>query len=276
MFTGNYGLFNYLTLILGLFLLDDRHYDSLMRLARWTVGLLGVRRSKRQQGGDLVYVPGIIAWGVRSLALVAAAAVIVPASLVELSGLFLDRNTQAEHFRNRPGESKPLAEFCETYSRLRVVNRYHLFAGMTRERIVPEIQGLDDNGAWRTYRWRYAPGDPTVRPPILAPFHPRLDFHLWFVGLAQPNQVPRRYPYFMRLLQRLRDDPSRAVDYFVEDPFADSRPRRLRVVGVRFDMSTPEVRAETGAWWVRKEMGAWFGEVEVPATQPASTQPAAE
>lgn len=272
--TGNYGLFNYLTLILGLFLLDDRHYDGVVRFGRWVGGLIG--RARSPAGGDRVYVPGFLAWGVRTLALVIAAAAILPASLIEMSGLFLDRSTRSELFHNRQGESKPLATFCEAHAGFRVVNRYHLFAGMTRERIVPQIQGLDENGVWRTYPWAYAPGDPLVRPRILAPFHPRLDFHVWFVGLAQPNQVPRRYPYFMRLLQILRDDPSRASEYFLEDPFADSRPRRLRVMGVRYDMSPPEVRSETGAWWVMKETGVWFREIEVPASEPASTQPVAE
>jgi len=284
--TANYGLFNYLTLILGLFLLDDRHYEPLMRLGRRVRGSLSKSRSTAAvtRDKDQVYVPGVGGWLMRSVMLFVVAVVIVMASLVEMSSLFMDRQTQAQlrAWAEPPmstdddtdatdqvaGDNwfmSALADGYYAYTHARLVGRYHLFANMTRTRDVPVFQGMGDEGEWITYPYRWAPGDANITPSIIAPFHPRLDFQIWFHSMQRGLAT--------RIVQRLRDEPAAAADYFASDPFVGSRPKKLRVLRTRYHMSDPETFDESG-WWIREPAGVLIPPVNVPEPVKVPAPPA--
>ena len=97
--------------------------------------------------------------------------------------------------------------------RFHLVNTYHLFASITRERIEPEFQTLADgpieareadDAAWTAQHLRHKPGDVTRAPDFVAPHQPRVDFRLWFYGLAFQRRPPA---YVTTLLERLCEDP---------------------------------------------------------------------
>ena len=116
------------------------------------------------------------------------------------------------------GEPIPALSFMtpllERNWRLRLVNTYHLFASITRERIEPEFQTLAagpveereaDDAAWTAQHLRHKPGDVTRAPDFVAPHQPRVDFRLWFYGLAFQRRPPA---YVSTLLERLCEEPA--------------------------------------------------------------------
>jgi len=293
--TANYGLFNYLTLILGLFLLDDRHYEPLFRLGRRVRASWFKARAAAaaQRTRNLVYVPSITGSLARTVVLLVFATGIFAASLVEMSSLFLTPRTRQRllvwsHLPRIERTDQPttemtagqrcldlLADACFIYKRARLVNNYHLFAYMTRTRSVPQFQGLTEDGRWVFYPYRYAPANPQTAPRICAPYHPRLDFQVWFAGMNR--RFPQRLGYLRRLVDRLAHDPAVASRYFATDPFATSPPTKIRVVLTRYRMSDRDSFDRVG-WWVREPAGILIPavDVQIPTrSEAADTAPVA-
>jgi hypothetical protein len=66
---------------------------------------------------------------------------------------------------------------------LRSFNGYGLFRVMTTERPEIVVEGSRDGTHWQAYEFRYKPGPVNRRPGFVAPYHPRLDWQMWFAGL---------------------------------------------------------------------------------------------
>ncbi len=80
-----------------------------------------------------------------------------------------------------------------SFDPLHLVNTYGAFGSITRTRNEIVIEGTDDakpTGAtmWREYQFKGKPGDPSHRPPQVAPYHLRLDWLMWFAAMSTPNQ----------------------------------------------------------------------------------------
>jgi hypothetical protein len=135
-------------------------------------------------------------------------------------------------------------------SDLRLVNTYHLFAQITRDRVEPTFETFDGT-SWKERPLRYKPGPVERPPPFVAPHQPRVDFLLWFYGLGFRRGTPE---YVGTLLDRMCHD--RAA---IEDLFASPlpiRPDGVRVAFYRYRFASPRERASTGAWWTRERLGA--------------------
>jgi hypothetical protein len=232
--TANYGFFNYLSLALGVFLIDD--------------GQLRRGRAAKAPPATPPAATDPAASPLRRTAVaVMIAAVIVPVSVIEFARMWV----ADDHW------PRPLVAACDALSPFRSVNRYHLFANMTLRRLEVEIQGTADGVSWETYEFRAKPGDPHRAPPFVAPHQPRLDFQLWFLTLHGNRRVPA---YFVRLIRGLCAGDSRAASFFARNPFPTTPPTALRVTVWRYRMSTREERARDGVWWTREQVGT-FGQV---------------
>ena len=145
--TANYGFFNYLSIALALWVLDDGHF-----------GRAAVPHEPPP----------------RSFVLAIAVPVLVALSVVE----FLP-------FLHPPaGLERHLLPVRRALAPFRSVNSYHLFAHMTLVRREAVIEGSADGATWLAYEFRYKPGDPARPPPFVAPHQPRVDFQLWFLLLG--------------------------------------------------------------------------------------------
>ncbi len=191
--TANYGIFCYLALGLHLFLLDDADVErARRRLARlvpaparerWQRLAAALRLSRERRRASLAgalrgrfgTLPGfrVKCWLAR-----AGATTFVVVSFAEAMLHFAE-----------PGwivrVANPLLELDQ---RLRLVNTYHLFAAITRERVEPEFQTLDgdgdgdgdgaladrfrDDAAWTPQHLWHKPGDPARRPDFVASARP--------------------------------------------------------------------------------------------------------
>jgi len=217
--TANYGFFCYLSIALHVFLLNDTDLTRLSLRGRPTAAIAG-----SDSRGVTLALRRILASGV--------AVAYIGFSIVEAVYAFAP-----------PSHSpQALAALRRAYAPFRVVNTYHLFGHITRERIEPELQTFDGS-EWRAHHFRYKPGDPTVRPPFVAPHQPRVDFRLWFYGLSFRGNTPA---YVRSLVRRVCVDPS-AVESLFAQRLPDA-PQAIRLVYWRYRFTTDH-REEP--WWNR-------------------------
>jgi hypothetical protein len=257
--TANYGFFCYLAAALHLFLLDDGDFERVRArleplvparlrhaaavLARW---------SHRAPAPPPSEPPPV---GPRWLA-GAGVACFVLVSLAEATLAF-----------GEPGRLVSLASpILDLNQRLRLVNTYHLFQAITRERIEPEFQTLApgraaaDDDAWTAHDLRHKPGDPHRAPDFVAPHQPRVDFQLWFYGLRFQYRQP---VYVTTLVERLCEDPA-AVQPLFRDPLPEDAAA-VRIVYWQYTFASAAHRRATGAWW-RRERFATSRPIPCPHT----------
>ncbi len=234
--TANYGFFAYLAIALHLFLLDDADVvrarrAALRRLPKlrraWVLATLRARRVRRSVALALarVKIDGAPVPLARRRGIVAVVVGYVAVSIAEALAQFAE-------FPDLVWVAEPIAPF-------RVVNNYHLFASITRERIEPAFQ-TSDGQTWTTRELWHKAGDATRAPDFVAPHQPRLAFQLWFYGLSFRRGMPE---YVARLLEQLCDDPG-AVQPFFRDPLP-AAPSAVRIAFDRYTRSRRRRRSGT-------------------------------
>jgi len=226
--TGNYGFFNALTLVLCIPVLDDA-----------TLGRLRLRSS----GGDLPPEPQAR----RALVLVAFP-LLLGLSLLSMVRELAFTVPEGRGLRWWPGWAN---ETMEVVAPLRSINGYGLFRVMTIRRPELILEGSNDGARWEAYDFRYQPDAVEERPRFVAPFHPRLDWQLWFAALAPVESLG----WLETLAARLRSGTPEVLALLGRNPFPDAPPRHVRAVLYDYRFSTPEQRRHTGAWWVRERQG---------------------
>ncbi len=248
--TANYGFFCYLALALHVFLLDDGDVEragrALGRLTRFlpavvreVVAQTALRRQSRDAGAP---APALALPSTKAARFGAALFIFV--SL--LQGLW-------EFTEVGGGRLLTFQKLLEVNQSLRLVNTYHLFQAITRERIEPEFQTSADGGqtpTWTAHDLRHKPGDPARAPDFVAPHQPRVDFQLWFYGLRFQSREPS---YVAMLIERLCNDPA-AVGSLFAAPLPD-HPDAVRIAYWRYHFTTRSERRATGAWWRRESIG---------------------
>jgi hypothetical protein len=225
--TANYAFLNYLVLVLGILLLDDR-------------------------------VPGIARFVARAPTppepappMTSAARAWAWASVLAL-GLVLYSTIAVFLFPSVPLLSFP----ARALAPFRVANPYGLFATMTEHRYEVEFQGSTDGGAtWIAYPFRYKPQDPNERPGIYAPYQPRFEWNLWFASL-EPWQAS---PWVVEAQQRLIEGSPAVLALFRRDPFNGKPPNQVRTVLWQYWFTDWTTKRATGAWWRRQQLGLFTG-----------------
>lgn len=228
--TSNHNFINLLTILLCLFLLDDRVVGKVLptTLKR---RLVKDRPSQARSQSMLVAI---------------AALLIIPASLISFTAYTL----------NKP-LLPVLHQYADSVRRLGIGNIYHVFPTMQVERHELEIQGSNDGRDWQTYGFKYKPGALDRKPPFNIPHQPRLDWMLWFV----PTQQLPHMHWFGLFMQRLHEGSPSVARLLAHNPFPDTPPRYLRVVVYRYRFTTADEHAQSGAWWKREYLGI-FPELE--------------
>jgi hypothetical protein len=177
--TANYTFLNYLVLVLGVLLLDDRFVVAILPV-RWKTRLTtrfdpnatpatpkGWEYENRLRRPwkilKLTASSGILLW-------------IGYATTAELIWMF---------------SKVPLPTFpVVALEPFRIANQYGLFAVMTRGRYEIEFQGSADGRNWVAYPFRYKPQELNQPPRIYAPYQPRFDWNLWFASLGSWREYP--------------------------------------------------------------------------------------
>lgn len=274
--TANYTFLNYLVLMLGFLLLDDRFLQRFFP-AKWTKSLL-LRASVATEATaqptslgaealsilDASPVPSEKAISPRSISLrdkwrtFRSAFSPVRISFVGfiLTWIFYATTVQLVWMISPvPFPTSPVS----ILEPLRIANRYGLFAVMTRGRYEIEFQGSNDGKTWIAYPFRHKPQDVGKAPRIYAPYQPRFDWNLWFASLGGW----RDNPLVLRTERRLLSNDQDVLALFAANPFPQSPPREVRAVLWRYWVTTMVVKKQTGAWWRREPQGLYAPAIEL-------------
>ncbi|PWU10349.1 MAG: membrane protein [Verrucomicrobia bacterium] len=196
--TGNYGFFNFLSILLCIAAIEDRWWP------------IGIRRALR--GGSSLSLPQPV--------LVAACGALIILGLGSMN--WMGGICQA---------------VFPAYSALRpfqLSNGYGLFVQMTTSRHEIHLEGSKDGFLWKAYTFRYKPGALSQPPPWIAPYMPRLDWMMWFAALGRVEQNPW-FGSFM--VQLLRGSPS-VLALLASNPFPSGPPTYLRASLDKYDFTT--------------------------------------
>jgi hypothetical protein len=224
--TSNHNWINFLTIILCLFLFDDRALRRVLPGRLQTVlgwkeaATVPVNRVKQ-------YAVGMLAAFVLSIGTLKIYELATP---WQVSGWI--------------GDTMDLAS---VYS---VVNSYHVFPTMTTRRIELEVLGSRDGLDWQPYQFKYKPDRLDERPQFIIPHQPRLDWQMWFVTLH-----PRHVPWFGYFLEALLDNSPTVTALLQHNPFPDEPPRFIRIEAWEYHFTDSEQRARSGNWWQREALG---------------------
>jgi hypothetical protein len=145
-----------------------------------------------------------------------------------------------------------------------LVNSYGAFGSITRQRYELVIEGTADpapgpRARWREYEFKGKPGDPRRRPPLVAPYHLRLDWQLWFAAMSPAYAEP----WLPRLLRALLTGEPDVLRLLRVNPFPGQPPAVIRVSRYRYRFTTWQQRRATGAWWERTAAGSYTAPVSL-------------
>jgi hypothetical protein len=144
-----------------------------------------------------------------------------------------------------------------SFDRLDLVNTYGAFGSVGRERYEIVFEGTrdsipDESAGWSAYEFPAKPGDPLRRPPVIAPFQPRLDWSIWFAAMSSPD----RYPWTLHFIWKLLHGDRGVMSLLANDPFPGSPPRWIRASYYRYEFAPPGDPSH--AWWRRTRVGDWL------------------
>jgi hypothetical protein len=267
--TANYTFLNYLVLVLGFLLLDDRSVRWLVpRRLRETLPMVPHAESEQKSSETDSLSTTESPVGLESPAADGEdrhPSVRRPVSLFNavwlgISALMLTwiaYATTAEMLR-MPWPQLPLPSLpMLALEPFRIANQYGLFAVMTRGRYEIEFQGSDDGENWKPYLFRYKPQALDKAPGIYAPYQPRFEWNLWFASLGdwQQNSL---VPFTEECL--LKNDPD-VLALFRGSPFGKASPHFVRAVLWQYWFTSMEEKRRTGNWWRRKLLGLYAPEL---------------
>jgi lipase maturation factor len=245
--SANYTFLNYLVLILGFLLLDDRFLSRFVP-ERWKASFVaGIATASKPGQANLQSWRGSLRHQLRMLKF--------SATVVILSWIFYATTVQMIWmFSALPLPTEPVAALDP----FRIANRYGLFAIMTRGRYEIEFQGSDDGKTWVPYPFRYKPQEFNARPGIYAPYQPRFDWNLWFASLGSWRDYPIVPSTEVRLLSNDQD----VLNLFAKNPFPQQPPREVRAVIWQYWFTTMSEKRTQGLWWRRQFLGLYAPTIE--------------
>jgi hypothetical protein len=148
-----------------------------------------------------------------------------------------------------------------SFDRLHLVNTYGAFGSIGRERDEIILEGTDaeeisDTTQWRAYEFNCKPGDVWRRPCVIAPYHYRLDWQIWFAAMSDYG----RNPWLVHFVYKLLDNDRGALGLLGGNPFPDRPPRFIRAERYRYRFT--QSGDASGAWWTRSHVGEYLPPLE--------------
>jgi hypothetical protein len=223
--SGNLSFLNWLTIIPCLACLDDSFWKRVLPRALAERARRAAESAQRSEGQEFATIAFALLVGLLSIEPVAN--LVSPSQVMNTS-----------------------------FNRLHLVNTYGAFGSVGRERFEIIFEGTSspspESAEWREYEFPAKPGDPRRRPPIIAPYQPRLDWQIWFAAMATPREYPWTLHFTWKLLQ---NDPG-TLSLLANNPFPSAPPRYIRAELYRYRFTPPE--EADGSWWKRERVGPWL------------------
>jgi len=225
--SGNFSWLNYLTLVIAIALFDDTFLANAGTwLTSWakTFGVAGL---------DLT---ATAVTGVPQLALYALAAVIAYLSVGPVRNML------------SPGQI-----MNTSFDPLNLVNTYGAFGSITRTRNEIILEGADSlDGPWSAYEFRGKPGDPSRLPPLVSPYHYKIDWQMWFAAMTNYT----RHPWLLNLIAKILQNDAQALALLAPPPpaFTAHAPKYVRAQLYEYHYTKPGEKN----WWRRELTGEYL------------------
>ena len=234
--TSNHNWINILTIVLCLFLLDDRIVGKIMPGGKKERRVFaGSDRSRAKN--PPVFLP------------VSAAILILSASLPSIYIMAGGKNLHPA-----------IGEWSRIVRTYGIGQAYHVFPTMQTERMELEIEGSSDGIHWQRYLFKYKPGPLERQPAFVVPHQPRLDWLIWFVPAKHHDTAE----WFIPFIRSLQFNPREVSKLLEHNPFPQGA-RYLRIQAYRYHFTTPAERAQSGNWWKAEYIGEF---PDVPPRRP--------
>lgn len=224
--SGNYAFFNLLTIGLALILYDDRFFAERLPTIHQH---LKTRVAETPRAATPTHA-------------------LAPLGLL----LFLASLQLLQLVSNAP-LPRPLLQLSSSFAPLRLVNSYGLFAVMTTARDEIEIETSSDFKRWKPIRYRFKPQDLGAPPTQIAPYHPRLDWQLWFAALGSVKE----HQWFLRLLELILQESPEIAGLLEPTELQQSPPKFIRALRYRYRFSSMSEQAIDRSWWKRELVGVY-------------------
>ena len=152
----------------------------------------------------------------------------------------------------------PQQAMNRSYDPLHLVNTYGAFGDIGKQRNEIILKGTNDhpadpNARWREYQFNAKPGDIHRIPALVAPYHYRLDWQIWFAAMSDYKSNPWLVHFIYKLLQGNEG----ALSLIASDPFANEAPTYIQADLYAYKFTAND--DATGAWWQRKHLYTWLG-----------------
>ncbi|MDP3919906.1 MAG: lipase maturation factor family protein [Candidatus Omnitrophota bacterium] len=240
--TGNYTFFNWLTIFLCLFVVDDSFWPQ--RIRNFFTPEAATHPSRTPlRWPRLISIPII-------------------AIIVLISVMAVPRT-----FRKQIDWPPLFIQIRRAVAPFHLVSSYGLFAVMTTQRPEIIVEGSMNGVTWKPYEFKYKPGDLSLRPRWVAPHQPRLDWQMWFAALGSVRQNP----WFINFCARLLQGSKPVLDLLADNPFGERAPRFVRATVYDYRFTDFEIRKRTGQWWQRDKPRVYLPPISLRDLQPGGS-----
>lgn len=252
-FSGNYGYFNLLTIVLCIPLFDDQC------LPNWIRNKISKPRYLNRKIDNILQ-------SIQLVPLITLAAI-----YIWMGKGFLEKdfagNQALPQMDAKPDPPEWQRDLKQRARLLHIANSYGLFRVMTTTRPEIEISGRNDGLDWKSYTFRWKPGQTDRQPGFFFPHMPRLDWQMWFAGLRIESATFQRGSptWFVHFINALAEQRPEVLALLEENPFPDEPPRQLRLRLHHYNFTTEEERRDTGKWWNRQLLDQYT--ITIPVRQ---------
>jgi hypothetical protein len=159
------------------------------------------------------------------------------------------------------------------WNRWHLVGAYGAFGSVTKERYEIILEGttaeiLDETSEWKEYGFKGKPGELDRIPPVVAPYHLRLDWMIWFLPftvrvLGKHIVVRGHRMWFVRLMLGLLKNEKEILKLLRFNPFEKKPPIWVRAKFYQYHFTTAQEFKKTGNIWRREYLGEFCPELSL-------------
>jgi hypothetical protein len=126
--------------------------------------------------------------------------------------------------------------------------------------------------SWQEYHFKAKPGALNKRPPIIAPYHLRLDWLMWFLPFSvmvtpEGIHVYQYEDWFIRFVQKILEGDVQTLKLLKSYPFKDRPPKYLRASFYLYQFTNAEEFSKTGNYWKRTFIDYYLPPISLPRSQ---------
>ena len=154
----------------------------------------------------------------------------------------------------------------------RISSRYHLFGPIDPTRYELVVEATKDGTKWIQLQFPFKADKLVDVPPFVAPYHPRLDFRLWFerYPIQWGEEAKRPFPdasahpkvltgYLKRLTSQLLREPQKAAVHFDDFPIGEGEKfKEVRITYYHYNMVQDREIQGAKQYWTRKKVGTVY------------------